>query len=1127
MRRSIWVLVFCLLGSTQFMHAQVETTSGIRGNVTDPSGAVIAGVSVKAKNQDTGGVWETVTNDAGFYSFPSLRPGTYTVSTSHPGFKSALVQNQVAQVAQTAQVNITLELGETTETVSVSAQSAELLNTTTGEIAASIDKNLVSNVPLEGRNFFELVALAPHTASENLGGGQNTFGSHSMKRVNAMGSYESSGVYAAGGRDSDSNISVDGANTQNILYGMSNQVQSQATIQEVKIQTATMNAEFGSGANAVTVITKGGTNAFHGEAFAFHRNDNLDATPFFTNLIGGKLPEYKRNTFGGSFGGPIVQNKLHFFGNYEGSRLRQAIEGNAIVPTDAVRRGDFSEYRPPLPGGGFGPAPTIYNPFSFNPATGLRDPFPGNRIPTNLLDPGAQALLKYTALPNSIIDGIPQYRGVARTEIDKYQYTFRIDWQKSANTTIYGRFTYDEREAFRGGLLEPLQGESTPSSTKSAVINWTQVLSPRAVNTFSASYAQPRWGIGRPIEVPDVAQEMGLTNTSSLTGSPTVNQATYTLGTSGLFIWTPKQHTYQIKDDFSLNVGKHSLKFGVSGHEKRLLFIQQSSDKGLLNFDRVFSQACPGGNTTCETARAASGSDAGGLPFADFLLGTPFGASRELRALDYNGHQRYYGFYAQDAWQIRSGFTLNYGLRYETWSPLLMPSNNAVRFDRSIGDLVYVLQNPSDALNPATNFGRDAALNPNIPREGYDTAKKNFSPRLGLAYQLRPDTVLRASGGIFYTGNINVNQLSDIQQGVGPWKQLTNLLIGRTEQLPPLNTRNLFPPPTPGGVPVPDLANPQTVRAIGEGLYKIPTVYQWSFTLQHRVGDWSVEGSYLGSKSIRISTFVDINAAELPQGSLAGLPIQQRRPFPGWQAIQTWIPGGWGKYHGGNISVRNQTWRGLTVLGSYGFVKNITTSTIIGSDQGNVHWRYFDIWAGPAEISPVHRFVAAWSYQLPFGKGKTHNMTGVMDGVFGGWNVSGITEFSTGSPRTIQTGDNTGSALAVQLPNRLADCDVDAAAKDRFQWFNTSCFVNPAFGFFGNSTRGVMTDPGINNWNISLAKSLALTEGSRLEIRFETYNTFNHTQLGGASTNLTSATYGRITSTREPRQIQIALRYVF
>jgi len=154
-------------------------------------------------------------------------------------------------------------------------------------------------------------------------------------------------------------------------------------------------------------------------------------------------------------------------------------------------------------------------------------------------------------------------------------------------------------------------------------------------------------------------------------------------------------------------------------------------------------------------------------------------------------------------------------------------------------------------------------------------------------------------------------------------------------------------------------------------------------------------------------------------------------------------------------------------------------------------------------------------------------MKGVMDGVFGGWNVSGITELSTGSPRTIQTGDNTGSALGVQLPNRLADCDVKAAARDRFQWFNTSCFVNPAFGYFGNSTRGVMTDPGINNWNISLSKSLALTEGSRLEIRFETYNTFNHTQLGGASTNLTSSTYGRITSTREPRQIQIALRYVF
>lgn len=1127
--RLVWAICYALAVAFN-ASAQVQTTTLITGTVTDPGGAVVPGVKITVRSDETGSVRETATNDGGYYAVQGLRPGRYTISATLAGFKTAVVEGREVQVSIPAAVNLVLEVGDLTQEVTVSAAGAELLNTTTGAISTTISQNLVEDLPNQTRNPFDLLALAPNTSPQYLSTGNLSFGQHSMRRVNAAGSLESSGVFAAGSTDSASNVSVDGANIQMALYNMPVNIQSPSTIKELRIETANANAEFGYGSNAINIITKNGTNDFHGEAFWQFRNDNIDARNFFTNLAGGALPEYKRNKFGATFGGPIVRNKLHFFGNYEGSRLRQAAQGNTIVPTAEMRAGDLSNYRPLMAGQVLGRTPIIYNPYDYDATTGLRRPFPNNRIPASLLDPSMQKFLNYTALPNTVIDGVPQFSGLSSTMIDENQAGIRIDWEQSSSSTIYGRYTYGERDALAGGLISPLQGEGTPSSTHSTVIHWNKILSPTILNDFSVAYSRLRWGIGRPQNVPDVSTEIGFVNTTKLPAGPQISVPDISIGSSGLFVWDPTQHTYSLKDDLSWNAGKHTVKVGFNINERRLYFINQSSDKGRLTYDRIFSAACPLGNAGCDAARTAAGLPADGLGFADYLLGTTNGAYLEIRGVTWHGHQRYYAGYIQDTWQIHPKLTLDFGLRYERWNPWLLPRNNAVRLDLTgNGGLQYVLQNPLDVFDPATNYGRDAALTPNMPREGYYADNKNFAPRIGLAFRITSDTVFRAATGIFYAGNVNTNQFSDAQSGGAPFIIRSTQQIAGSEQLPTLFASRLFPAPSPDGVPRPNETPRATVRALGDSHYHTPTVYQWSATLEHRLGaHWSVSIDYLGSHTIRNQQFVDLNAPALPQGSLANVALDNRRRFPAWGQWLTWVNWGYSSYNSGTASLKSRQWHGLTVLSSFMWAKNLSSSiSPIDNDRNNFDFRNWDLWPGKAAITPDFRYVSAISYHLPFGKGRARPLTGIADWIGGGWNLSGIIEFSTGVPRTVMDIDNSGTGLGNQHADRIAGCDDKDAPRDRFQWFNTSCFVAPAFGTWGNSGQGIINDPGINNWNMSLAKVFPISEGHHIDFRLETFNTFNHTQWQGANYARNNAAFGRITSARPARQIQFSLFYRF
>jgi hypothetical protein len=416
-----------------------------------------------------------------------------------------------------------------------------------------------------------------------------------------------------------------------------------------------------------------------------------------------------------------------------------------------------------------------------------------------------------------------------------------------------------------------------------------------------------------------------------------------------------------------------------------------------------------------------------------------------------------------------------------------------------------------------------------MPREGYTADNKNFAPRLGLAFRITEDTVFRAATGIFYAGNVNTNQFSDAQSGGAPFIVRSTQQIAGSEQLPPLIASELFPAPSPAGVPGPNETPRAAVRALGDSHYYTPTVYQWSASIEHRLSShWSASVDYLGSHTIRNQQFVDLNAPALPQGPLANLALDDRRRLPAWGPWLTWVNWGYSNYNSATFSVKSREWHGLTVLSSFMWAKNLSSSiSPIANDRNNLDFRNWDKWRGKAAITPDFRYVTAFTYRLPFGRGLAYSMSGAADWILGGWIVSGIAEFSTGVPRTVMDIDNSGTGLGDQHADRIAGCDDHDAPGDRFQWFNTSCYVAPAFGAWGSAGQGTINDPGINNWNVSLAKSFRTFEGHRIDLRAETFNTFNHTQWQGANFSRNSSAFGRVTSARPARQIQFSLFYRF
>jgi hypothetical protein len=1132
------VLSLCITSLARSAGAQVQTTTSITGIVSDPSGGVVPGASVTVKEQNTGVTHVTKTDVGGSYSFPSLLPGIYTVTVTYPGFQTAIVTNREVLAAQPAHVDITLQIGSTNTSVTVSAAGAELTSTSSSQIASLVSPRLVQTIPLNGLDYFNLATLTPGAVPQNASTRMMTFAGNQF--VQAGNTFVATGIMLGGNRDSGTNVSIDGINTQIPVYQQSTQIQSPYDIQELQIQTGTMNAEFGNGVSAVNVITKAGTNSYHGQLYEYFRNNNLDAAPFFTNLVGHKLPFYDQNQFGASFGGPIKKDKLFFFGNYEGYRLIQDATAIEQVPNTALRNGDFSQFQR-VPGKGVG---TIYNPYQSNPQTSLRTPFPGNVIPlgaTSLcsprptcVDPVVLKFLQTWVVPaNGTFNGLPAFIGTARTNLGRDQGTVRLDWAKSEKATVYGRWTDYKGTSFAAGV-QPLEGTGNPFSSQQAVAHWTESISSSVVNDLMLGYSRPKWGLQPKTNVPDVSAQIGLQNVRPGPGGPQFSGTEFTLDPGYVFAFNATDNKIQVKDDLSWSKSRHTFKFGGEIINSRFIYPTLSDFKGAFSFGDYFSAACPEVNPTCTAA--LGGTPPGGDPFADFLLGGISYGIFQNNPIEYVGHQTYYGIYAQDSWRATRKLTLNYGLRYEYWSPWLVPSNITVSFNFATGNIEYALQNPLDYLNAQKCFGACAPLNPAIPRQGYRVGNLDLAPRAGLAYSLTSNTVVRAGFGVYFDGNANNNQFSNIQTGAAPFFLRTELTPDLSLSTPQYLVSQLFPPSGPTSIPTPNSTPPSTFRFVMP-YYPTPAVDQWSFSIQRQINSyWEAEVDYLGSHTVHEPMFIDENAPALPQGSYAGLSLQARRRYPQWGTLGSWIPIGWAKYNALMAGLKNREWHGLSLIANWTWAKNIATSNVAASDQGDTNFRFPYIHAGPSALTPTQFFTGGYTYRVPVGPGQrfANSSNPVLGKLVGGWAVSGITTFASGTPEPVLAPDVSNTAEGRPYPNRVAGCNPNnvPSGRTRFEWFNTSCFVLPPSGTIGNSTEGAFTDPGINNWDISILKDTRTSfprESGDLQFRADFFNAFNHTQFGSPCSTLIScgALFGQISSTRPARIIQFVLQYSF
>ncbi|HEY2932166.1 MAG TPA: TonB-dependent receptor [Acidobacteriota bacterium] len=1077
----------------------------LTGLVRDASGAVLPGVNVVAQNQETNINATFTTGETGNYEFTSLIPGKYTVTAELPGFKKAELTGVEVNVGSRVRLDVELQVGEISQTVNVLAEGVSLIPSETATMGQLVTNKQIVDLPLVSRNFMQLLSLSAEV-TRPVGGIQ------SLLRTDQSGG----SISVAGARVSSNSFSIDGVANNDPAFQTPSVTPSIDAIQEFQVQTGFYNAEFGNGAGQVNIGIKSGTNKIHGSVFDFLRNDALQPYlphgTFRNPLTGGKLRNKLRyNQFGGTVGGPIFRDHSFFFFNYEGRRQRNGAFGLAVVPTQAMRLGDFSGL------------PQIYDPLTTRPnpnmpGTFIRDPFLNNQIPANRIAEVSKKLLDFFPAANlGTRIGPNNYGGQVTSSNDINQYTARVDHRLSESDNIFGRFTWSGQDISPLALL-PFTGSLDEQRGRNAGLQYNHIFSPRLVN--EARYGLNKSFYFRGFETGLDQASLGLKNISRLEGGntlPVVSMTGFSSIGFGGSITNTETLTHQVIDNLSWIRGKHAYKFGAEFRRNRNLRKEQFQSNGLLQFLGNFSNL-PGTTNT-------------GSAFADFLLGypqnvalAPFGSIADVRANDVS-------WFFQDDWKITPRLTLNYGMRWEY---------HGAGSDKTGGGRVMDLTTPggrqivSDAgyAKLVNNFRITCCVDPMLV--GRDL--NNFAPRLGLAW--RPlggnEFVVRAGYGVFY----------DIVSQYYYWGFRTQLL---TKTVLPIN---LGPVATP--VNIDTLFNPaQDISALAdvplnlsgvEASQRDPYTQHWTLLVGHQVSsNMYLEAGYLGTKSTKLPWQRLFNQALVPSTDPTNRP-QTRVPYkdlgPGSFVLANELSA---HYHAFTSKIERRFSDGLAFLGSYVFSKSIDAgSSDIFAFAGsfNLAQNNHDIRGerGLSNLDVPHRFVVSWIYEFPFGRNKRWlDGAGLLSHFFGGWQFNGIFSVQSGYPfSVVHIGDrsNTG-ALGRERAQQVGDPFPEGFKQTSLRWFDPAAFALPVFGTFGNTARNILRGPYIRNTDVSVLKNTALGERVNVQFRAEFFNVFSerlHRGVLPGNSVQVPATFGRIGTRDElfnPRVIQFGLKVLF
>ncbi len=1058
--------------------AHAQATGTISGVVSDASGAVVPGASVEATNRGTGQVRGATSGSDGFYTLPLLPPGLYDVKASLQGFTTLVRQGIRVNVAETARVNLGLTMGSLTEDVTV-VGDAPLVETGNATLGIVIDEKKIVDLPLNGRNFAQLGTLIPGVVAPPaaLGGapGDATAG---VGPGGGFGAF-TAGFSVNGMRSQSNNFLLDGA-TNNDTFNTGFVLRPPPdAIQEFKILTHSYNAEYGRNAGSVVnVVTRSGTNSWHGAAWEFNRNDSLQSRNFFAPANQPK-PELKQNQFGASLGGPLARNKLFAFAYYEGYRYQQGITTVLTVPTAAQRQGNFGStmIRDPLTG----------------------QPFPGNVIPSSRLDPITQRLLTdFVPLPN---DGANRYTVSPTVTDDRDQAGVRLDYRLNNAHSLLGRYLWSHSQRITPRTVQP-SDQIGKATLQDVMLADTYVFSPRAINvarfSFNRIYANPQVTSGRE------NSEYGINLPSTNPLAPGLASIILSgFFAAGQTLGDPQQpfvervnNAFQFTDDFTLLSGRHSWKFGFDWRreEMKIAFINRP------NGDLTFSGALTGN------------------PLADFLLGLPAQARRTTTQAIQEGYGSLFAFYAQDEFRISPRLTLNAGVRYELPIPFVDVNDAITGIDIDVQSQKF----------PAAPRGLVYPGDPGISRGIVPTDKNNIAPRVGVIWDPtgKGRTSVRAAWGIFY----------DAVPGQGDLFQ-SGVLSPPFTPLVELNT----PTPITLADPFRAVAGgptlfPPSLTIIGWGTdYETPYAYHYNVGVQHQLADnLGLEVGYVGTHGKHLPIFMEIN----PGVYSPGQTTRGARVYPAYALLRPTFSSAESWYDALQTSLRLRTARGLNFLASYTWGHaidhvsglNIANAEqprpvlpVVQGDQASLDAALAEE-KGDALFDVRHRFVFSFGYELP----KFEDKGGFVKHVLGGWQLNGIFQWQTGYPLTVLDPN-----LTIRYLTNRPDvtCDPNDGPQTPAQWFNTSCFTRRTVPQTGErlSTQGRNTvrGPGFNRTDLSLFKNFALGGPHTLQFRVEAFNLFNQERFSQPGFQIGTPTFGQITSAEDGRIVQLGIKYSF
>ena len=1073
------------LFSASILLAQTNTAT-ISGAVTDPTGAAIAGAKVVIDSQATGIRREVETNASGVFFVPQLQPGEYTVTISREGFETVKNSGVTVVIDQVANLAIGMKIGATQQTVEVTG-AAPLIETSTAGLGTVIGKQETLDLPLNGRQFVQLLQLAPGTVPISV----------SQSATPAIGA-GSTTPSINGGSNRSNLFYVDGIYATDPFFSTFSISPSIDALQEFKEQTHTDLAEFGqSTGGSIDVAMKTGTNSFHAVAYEFLRNDDLDARNFFAPVRG----IYRQNQFGGTFGGPIIRNKLFFSAFYDGYRYTQAANNFTIVPTQAELNGDFS-----------GIKSVIYNPATYNAATNSASPFPGNKIPMADINQGVLAYVKnFVPLPNYSGSSQNNYLNTEPSTTTQDQGGIRADYAATSKDNIYGHFMQSEATSVSPTAL-PQQAFLTGFNGKNAGINWVRSISPTTVAQVTVGFNE----LNHP-QAYQQANAVGIFATSGLsagfTDTPGDIKVPFAPGLSanGYFGvntgWGPigPQYLSQYSGSVAKTAGEHNLKFGASYYQT-WMYTNWAQDNESYNQQATWNPA----------------DQTGGDGFASMLLGLPNSASRQLGNAGVSLHMNVAGLYAQDSWRINSKLTLNYGLRWDYSSPVSEKDNRFATIDLANGGWLLV-QGDKDApsILPAgvSYLNRNTLTKPNYA---------NFSPRLGLAYQASRKTVVRAGFGIFYDNWSG--GLQSAQNARGAWPS------GSSQSVSNLNIAGVTPGVTAQN-PFVGLttAEPASPFPSGGGFvaddWKDSYSSEWNFEIQQQVTQSSTLSlGYVGSEANRIAIQVPFNQAMPGPGAV--YPRQPYQDMSSPNAVSTFSmiqSIGRASYESLQSKFDQRFSDGLFFITSFTWSKNINIGCNDFWEGCSIQNPYnLNAERGPSPLDVPLVFTFSPGYQLPFGKGKKYLQQGPGALILGNWQVNGIFSARSGTvytPGINFDNANVGGGVS-ERPNVVANPILGTPTIN--EWFNVNAFALPTPYTYGNAGRDSLRGPGYWNMDFSVFRSFNPIERLRLQFRGEFFNVFNNVDFSNPSATLGNPNFGVVTSTaNSPRTIQFGVKLNF